>query len=461
MALLAVTTPSEPAVALLIAGLLFLATRPIIRSVARGADEVWLRRILTASLVLHFVAVPMQIWVVDHFYNGIADWLRYDNQGSVLSEGFRHFNFSLASMHPRGIVGDGAVSIFTGVIFAIIGVNQLGAFFLFSWLAYLGLLLFYRAFVITFGGAGHRRYAILLFFLPSLVFWTADVSKEAVMTLGLGLTSYGAAKLLARQRGALLPLAAGSAISAVVRPNELVLVAAGLTLAVMFGSSVTGGRTSGARRVMTFLLLCVILAAAAYMTIHYLHVKAGTNALSNYAKNNSKHGSATSYHPGPSGYPQDVYTVLFDPLVFNSHGKGELLAGIENLVILGVFLSSFRQLRILIRTCFARPYVLMCTVYSLAFFYAFAALGNLGLITRERTLLLPFMLVALAIPRAPRGEKPQYEWELRRKDRAKLQARPRTREPAGVGAARSSRQPPPPTRTGRPRPPTRPSAAGP
>ncbi len=56
----------------------------------------------------------------------------------------------------------------------------------------------------------------------------------------------------------------------------------------------------------------------------------------------------------------------------------------------------------------------MCAVYSVVFLYAFAALGNLGLITRERSLLLPFLFVLLAIPLAPEGEYP-YPWQLARR----------------------------------------------
>jgi hypothetical protein len=56
-------------------------------------------------------------------------------------------------------------------------------------------------------------------------------------------------------------------------------------------------------------------------------------------------------------------------------------------------------------------------VYSLSFIYAFAALGNLGLITRERVLLFPYFLVLLAIPVSPKGEPPQYPWERPRQTR--------------------------------------------
>jgi hypothetical protein len=67
-----------------------------------------------------------------------------------------------------------------------------------------------------------------------------------------------------------------------------------------------------------------------------------------------------------------------------------------------------------VRASLLRPYVLVCALYSLVFMYAFAALGNLGLITRERTLLLPFLFVLLAIPLAREGEQP-YPWQLPRR----------------------------------------------
>jgi hypothetical protein len=65
---------------------------------------------------------------------------------------------------------------------------------------------------------------------------------------------------------------------------------------------------------------------------------------------------------------------------------------------------------------------MMCLVYSIGFIYAFAALGNLGLIYRERVMLLPFLMVLFAIPRTPRGRPATFEWEYKRKDRKKFRA---------------------------------------
>ena len=77
------------------------------------------------------------------------------------------------------------------------------------------------------------------------------------------------------------------------------------------------------------------------------------------------------------------------------------MAALENSVIAVLILLSLRNLRMTIRASFALPYVMMCTIYSILFVYSFAALGNLGLIARERTLLFPFFLVLLCIPRHP------------------------------------------------------------
>ena len=86
-------------------------------------------------------------------------------------------------------------------------------------------------------------------------------------------------------------------------------------------------------------------------------------------------------------------------------------------MLIVVILTSLRQLRLVPRVALARTYVFMCLFFTGSFLYAFASLGNLGLITRERTVMLPFFLVLLCIPLGPRHRRPRYEWELPRRAR--------------------------------------------
>jgi len=427
----AVQLGSNPVGVVIVAAVIYGISRPLIQSVVEREHNPWLLRILTWSLILHMVAAPAQIFVVDHVYHGIADWTRYDTQGSILAPNFRSLNFTLAGANVRGIVNDGSVSIFTGIVMAIVGANQLATFLVFSWLSWLGTILFYRAFTVTFPATiqGHRRYAYLVFFLPSTIFWTADVSKEATMTVSLGLVAYGCAKVLVRASGGFRILSLGVLAGFLVRPNELLVVLGGFAVGLMIRPQSGGARQNPVTRVLGLSFMGLLLGISVYMTLHYLKLggSSGSVSLSNTTANNQGTGagfgsSGLAYSSNPAKWPIDAYTVLFDPLPFNAHGTGEYAAALENLLLVGIVVASFRQLRILVRASFARAYVMMCLVYSAGFIYAFAALGNLGLIYRERVMLLPFLMVLFAIPRTPKGRPNMYEWEYRRKERPKLRA---------------------------------------
>src|SRR6516225_8664867 len=128
---------SQPGVALVVGLVLFGIGRVVILRVAHAEQNPWLVTVLTIALVVHLVAAPLQIWVVNHVYHGIADWNRYTHVGSTLAGNFRHFDFSLAGANVRQIVNDGSVSIATGIVMAIVGVNLTATFLVFSFLSFI------------------------------------------------------------------------------------------------------------------------------------------------------------------------------------------------------------------------------------------------------------------------------------------------------------------------------------
>ncbi len=427
---------SNPITAVLVAVILFALGRVIINRVAFAEAYPWLIKVMTVSLILHLLAAPAQIFVTQHFYHGISDWTRYTHQGALLAPDFRHFNFTLAGANVRQIVNDGSVSIATGIVMTLVGANDLATFLVFSWLSFLGAVLFFRAFSLTFRGADPHRYALLVFFFPSLIFWTADASKEAIMTIALALVAYGTAKILARQKGGFVLLIPGSVLAFYIRPNELVLILAAFVVALVVPTANVRQNYGGVRRVIGVIFCAVLLLVSFKLTQHYL-VRNGSvsGQLQTTSKNNSLAGSGgIPYSTNPATYPRDVYEVLLNPLPVNFHGFGELIAAAENTLLLGLLFMSLRQLRMIPRAAFARPYVMMCLVYSASFFYAFAALGNLGLIERERSMLLPFFLVLFGIPRTPKGSRHPYDWELRRG--------PRLQRRQAIEAARARRSRP-------------------
>jgi hypothetical protein len=415
---------SNPIVAFPIAVLLAVASMPIARRVAARERDPRLYRLLVVAAIAHLIFSGIQLFVVNHVYHGITDYNRYINQGAILARRFDRFNFTTGGIQPPvNILGEGAVSIAAGVVMAIIGVNKLALLFVFSWFAFLATIGYFRAFSVTFPEANHYRYAVLVFFLPSLLFWTAGISKETIMFMSLGMMAWGAANILSHKRAGASLLVVGAIIGIYIRPQELLLFMGAFVAAGFFRRRSTSRSFRGVRR-LAFMGLQVVLLLAALSLSQQLAKHAPVFNLKTLAQNNAGQASSLHYHPGPTGYPRDVYTVVFDPQLFNFHGSTQFIAAIENTAIVILILSGLRRLKALPRAAFTRPYVLLCTLYCVAFPYAFAALNNLGLIDRERVLFLPFLLVLLAIPVSPRDHPKQFPWEYsvgRRKRRQRQQ----------------------------------------
>jgi hypothetical protein len=213
-----------------------------------------------------------------------------------------------------------------------------------------------------------------------------------------------------------------SAAGAFIRPNETLLALGGFTIAMLFRPVSSTVRLQGLRRTMALVFLGTMTGVAIFVTLHFLPGSSNGLSLTSISKNNSGVGSGfgsggIAYSANPVYFPKDVFVVLFDPLPLNAHGSGEWLEALENTVVVAVVLISLRSLRILPRAAFARTYVMMCVFFTGAFCYSFASLGNLGLITREAVVTMPFFLVVLCIPRGPRHRPPRYVWELRRRER--------------------------------------------
>ena len=394
----------------------------ILERVAQGDSYLNLRKVMRYSLFLHLACAPLQILVVDHFYNGVADYVRYVNQGALLSYNLRAGDFTTMGTGIGGIIGNGATSIFGGVIMTIVGPNKLAAFFVASFLAFVGSVFFYLAFKMTFPEANRGRYALLVFLFPPCSSGRLTSAKRPACC-GSRLDGVRGRVGSVRTVSGLHLRDRGGALALAIRPDELVILVVAFALAMLVRGLFRQGRAIRPLRVAASVAVVVgFVVLTGIEAAHFVHAAGGnglTGTLNQVGANNQGAGagfgsSAVSYSSNPLYFPRDVYTVLFDPPPFLAHSVTQLAAAAENTAIFIVIVLSFRQLRCLFRVSLQRPYVFVCLIYSLMFMYAFAALGNLGLITRERTLLLPFLFVMLAVPLAPEGQYP-YPWQLPRK----------------------------------------------
>ncbi|MGH9203972.1 MAG: hypothetical protein ACRD2A_22320, partial [Vicinamibacterales bacterium] len=214
---------------LIVGIVLFAVSIPILaREAAREGDRrlFWL---LVLALLLKFAAAIVAHYVAYTVYEGSSDVVRYHNQGVGLAERFRSGDF-----HVAHLTGTDFPIFLNGVLYAIIGPTRYGGFVFHSWLAYWGLFLFYRAFKIAVPDGRWETYARLLFFLPSLVFWSSLMGKEPWMVFALGIATYGVGRAFSGRaaRGVLL-IGLGIWFMALIRPHVAAMVGISAGLAYL------------------------------------------------------------------------------------------------------------------------------------------------------------------------------------------------------------------------------------
>jgi hypothetical protein len=393
-------------VALFLCPVLVAATAPALaRQAARERDRglFWL---LLAALVLKLLGALVRFYVSVTVYRGAVDAVAYHEIASRLAEGFRAGNFDTGL---DTLTSTNFISFFTGLIYTVIGTSVYAGFLLYSWLAFWGLFYLYRAFTIAVPGGSHRTYARLLFFLPSILYWPSSIGKEAWMLFALGLTAFGVARsLTGRTVRGLAVAGVGLWLAALVRPHVAGMAALGLAVSYTVGRTQRGSRTAGsAMKLMAaaaLILLAVVLVSqtARFLEEQGLDPEEGVTAVLDQTTERTTRGDSSFAVPSagfsPARLPWATVTILFRPFLFEAHNAQAAITALESTILLGLTISRGRPILRAVRSFRRLPYVTFIVVYAVLFVLVFSSIANFGILARERTQLLPFFLVLLAVP---------------------------------------------------------------
>ncbi len=384
---------------IVVAHVLALVTVPVLLALNRRDADRRFRRILVAALAAKLGGTLLRFVVIISVYEE-GDALDYHRVGSNLAEFFRQGDFTV-DLGQR-VVGTGFVELVTGIVYAVTGSTLLGGFLVFSWLGFWGLYLFFSAFRMAFPQGDHRRYAYLVFFLPSMLFWPSSIGKDAWMTLMLGAFAYGVARLVGHRGRALPWIALGTLGTAMVRPHVTLVAVAGLIVAFLLTGSKKASFGRPLAKAAGLLALIVVFSFALGAVESYFRLDDSTSyeqVLDRTEERTSKGGSefsATGVR-SPAQLPLGVFSVIFRPLPFEASNAQAFLASLEGVLLLVLFARNWRRLG----NFFPRrgaPYLAFAATYSLLFAIAFSNLSNFGILARQRTQLFPFLLMALAVP---------------------------------------------------------------
>jgi len=417
---------------LLLAPILVMLSLPILRRIARSDGDPWLLNLLSAALMIKLLGALIR-YLVTFSVLGPADANEYHRAGADLAREFRAWKFAGPAFqeHVPDFVGTPFIRLLTGIFYTVTGPTKLGGFVLFSWLGFWGLVLCYRAVRIGVPKGNHRLYAVLVFFLPSLVFWPSSIGKEAWMQLAIGLCLYGAARILAHQRGGFVLLVLGLTATGMVRPHISLIVFFALCVAYLLRPSRQRDEGPAPPTKLLGILVLVLIGAVligrtqSFFELDSSGASAVDEVLTQVEEQSEQGGSEfDSVRPtSPVEFPFAVVTVLFRPFPFEAGSVTAMIASLEGMVVLVLFIRVFRRLLLVPRI----PYAAFAATFTVLFIFAFSAFSNFGILVRQRTQVLPLVLVLVALPVASADRPPPVARTSLGRSRRGLRQSPRTR----------------------------------
>jgi hypothetical protein len=363
-----------------------------------------LTTLIPGALVWHLVMFAfVSFWLLPHYAAEAApDCYGYHYDGLMVAQLIRSGNWGGISWG----LSTAAIPIITGFLYAPFGGDVYGVLFFSAVLGLCGGLYLCRAFSLWAMPAQLRKYSLIVLFLPSFALWTSTFGKDSWIMLGLGLTAYGYSSMVKlRSSIGLWHLLAGVTIVTIIRPHIAVTLVASMTFAYLAGSTQARQTPIIAKFTMVVMLIAMfgLLVAVARGTLGLSDVSA--DSMQEYLRTKSA-GNATGRSavevqaaPGVAGallaFPHGVLRVLFQPFPWEIQNFNTGLAAVENLFILWFILSHARRLRELLRGMVREPYVLFSSLLACALLLMFSLMPNLGVLSRQRAQLLPFLFAPL------------------------------------------------------------------
>lgn len=386
---------------------------------------------IAASFLLHVAFACIQVPLTLSFYGG-GDMFLYFRYGEILAHMMErdalHFVPEVTALllqqpHrlPFEIIGAGAstgtMSALAAWAFYLLGPSEYAACIAFAMLSLSGKLAMYRVFRANVDFT-HRGYAaVATLFVPSLVFWSSGIIKEAIALTGLGWSLYGLHLWIRERR----PAAGSALMLAAALPVSLIKAY------ILFPFVIAGGcwyywdrsqrRNTIYIRPIHLTVAAVLCAGGIVALGHYFPeysvdtFSARTAELQRLGRvvqggsNYELGGEIPSTLVGQFAYaPAALLSALFRPALFEVHNVLMFFNSLETtaLTLLLLRIALTRNLGQVRRQITRSPFLVFCVVFVLAFGLAVGlASTNLGTLSRYRAPLLPFFAVLLLVLSKP------------------------------------------------------------
>jgi len=379
---------------------------------------------------MHVGVASVQVPLTVSFY-GSGDMFLYFSYGEILAQMMERDPLHIIpevtalllqnKVHlPMTIIGagtaTGSMSALAAWSFYLLGSSKYTTCIAFAMLSLCGKIAMYRVFRSNLDPEYRASAAIASLFVPSFVFWSSGLIKEAVAVAGFGWVLFGLHLWIRKSRA----VSGGAVMAAGAMPILLIKAYVLLPLVLAGGSWYYWARSIKRGRVR---IRPVPLAAAAVLGVggiillgHYFpeyaidNFTARTSDLQHLSRGYHRlrggshftlSGEIPTTFVGQLAYaPAALLTSLFRPSLFEVHNLLMLANAVETTVLTLLFVRILftRNLGNVRRQIACDPFLMFCLVFVVAFGIAVGlASSNLGTLSRYRCPILPFFVVLLLV----------------------------------------------------------------
>lgn len=338
----------------------------------------------------------------------LADAFVYDKTGADIAEMLSRGLWPDA----KRIWGTEFLRLTVGIVYFVTGRTLYGITILWAWLALLGMLFFFLAFTTAFPTGNKRLYMLLVFLYPSMLLWTSSLGKDALVIFCLGMTTYGAARVLRQTEiVGVFWFGVGMAGMLMIRPHIAAVFAAAFA-AAMLVRPIRAGVMTPVIRITGALLVVVVAAgiiqtASGFVGIDDLSSEEVLGFIDVRRERTQRGGSAFEQASprNPVSMLLFVPTVLLRPFPWETRSVFALLSALEGTLLLLLIIFRRRSIRVAISDTFRNAFLPFVFTYIIIFAFFFSAIGNFGIIARQRVQVLPFVFVLVSYLGAANGIK--------------------------------------------------------
>jgi hypothetical protein len=372
-----------------------------------------IRNLLIAGALFRIVGVIARYTMIFDLYDGGSDAVGYFERGTVIAQHLRALDFSIfAADAGNREWGTQALRYISGIVLTFVGPSVRGSFLVFSSFAFIGLVCTVVAFGRANGTRSMRNAALLLFFWPTLWFWPSSMGKEAVLLLAVGIVTLGYVGRQERINWVLL--AAGLALAMIIRPHLAGVLAVSVCVAEWTSREWSARRLTQAIVASAFSMWALIHALD-LMGLGGADVDAFETFMLDAAGNTNQGGSAFERAGAVMAIPMSFLNILCRPFITEARSPMAIVSSLEMMTLWVLAIRNRRNLKASLQTWRTNRLMRFAVPFSLLYVLMIGmTFQNFGIIARQRTLVMPAVLIVIAAIPAARATFARTAYPQRR-----------------------------------------------